>query len=219
METAKRERKTDMGASTRVLVKEEKPSAVIKQEEEDEDETNTDLKDVLALPGDLLDTDLVNSIIEDDELTKNTELDALADDDGELAQTLGSSEDSKDAKDELSDILGSHFSLESIPNINSKDVEDIFKVPIRPSWVVRRCDSDVLQGVLTDESQESQLSQESSAFPSMPSTQTPIFPPSLGQNAPPIPQMHMAAQVRPTTLPGVQHVSFPPSPYHSEYSK
>ncbi|ERL89633.1 hypothetical protein D910_06998 [Dendroctonus ponderosae] len=200
METAKRERKADIGASTRVLVKEEKPTSVIKQEEEDDDETNEDLKDVLALPGDLLDTDLVNSIIEDDELTKNTELDALADDDGELAQTLGSSEDSKDAKDELSDILGSHFSLESIPNINSKDVEDIFK------------------GVLTDESQESQLSQEASAFPPMPSTQTPIFSPSLGQNAPPIPQMHLAAQVRPTTLPGVQHVSFPPSPYHSEYS-
>lgn len=52
----------------------------------------------------------------------------VLDDDGELAQTLGSSENSKDAKDELSDILGSHFSLESMPNINSKDVEDIFKV-------------------------------------------------------------------------------------------
>lgn len=40
-----------------------------------EDDDNTeDLKDMLALPGDLLDTDLVNSIIneDDDELTKNT---------------------------------------------------------------------------------------------------------------------------------------------------
>lgn len=42
------------------------------KEEEDDDNTE-DLKDVLALPGDLLDTDLVNSIMEDDEeLTKNT---------------------------------------------------------------------------------------------------------------------------------------------------
>lgn len=45
----------------------------IPKEEEEEDNTE-DLKDMLALPGDLLDTDLVNSIIneDDDELTKNT---------------------------------------------------------------------------------------------------------------------------------------------------
>lgn len=41
---------------------------------EEEDDNTEDLKDMLALPGDLLDTDLVNSIIndDDDELTKNT---------------------------------------------------------------------------------------------------------------------------------------------------
>ncbi|XP_050308382.1 histone-lysine N-methyltransferase 2C-like isoform X2 [Anthonomus grandis grandis] len=188
---------------------------------EEDDDTSEDLKDVLALPGDLLDTELVNSIInEDDELSKNPELDALADDDGELPPTLGSSENSKDAKDELSDILGSHFSLESMPNINSKDVEDIFK------------------GVLTDESQESQLSQDAGMFSSAQTqTQPPILPTSqqgsmfVGAAAPPpmqsshaAPQMHMpptaapAPPVRPTALPGVQHVSFPPSPYHSEYS-
>lgn len=40
----------------------------------EEDENTEDLKDMLALPGDLLDTDLVNSLIneEDEELTKNT---------------------------------------------------------------------------------------------------------------------------------------------------
>lgn len=42
--------------------------------EEDESDTEA-LKDVLALPGDLLDTDLVNTIMneDDDELTKNAE--------------------------------------------------------------------------------------------------------------------------------------------------
>lgn len=47
---------------------------------EEEDDNTEDLKDMLALSGDLLDTDLVNSIIneDDDELTKNTgSLDAL----------------------------------------------------------------------------------------------------------------------------------------------
>lgn len=41
---------------------------------EEDDDTTEDLKDMLALSGDLLDTDLVNSIIneDDDELTKNT---------------------------------------------------------------------------------------------------------------------------------------------------
>ncbi|KAL1490323.1 hypothetical protein ABEB36_013038 [Hypothenemus hampei] len=181
---------------------------------EEEDDANEDLKDVLALPGDLLDTDLVNSIInEDDELTKNTELDALADD-GELGQTLGSSENSKDAKDELSDILGSHFSLESIPNINGNDVEDIFK------------------GVLTDESQESQLSQETSVYqpiqqqqqqqqqPQQPQTMFQNNSPQMPSTSGGIPQIHPLNQVsRPAnSIPNVQHVSFPPSPYHSEYS-
>lgn len=54
--------------------------------------------------------------------------DASLPDDGDIADTLGSAENSKDTKDELSDILGSHFDLDAIPNINSKDVEDIFKV-------------------------------------------------------------------------------------------
>lgn len=54
-------------------------------------------------------------------------------DENDLADTLGSAGNSKDTKDELSDILGSHFNLESIhiPNINSKDVEELFKVFIQ----------------------------------------------------------------------------------------
>lgn len=53
-------------------------------------------------------------------------------DESDLADTLGSAGNSKDTKDELSDILGSHFNLESIhiPNINSKDVEELFKVKV-----------------------------------------------------------------------------------------
>lgn len=57
---------------TKEFVKDGKFDRLIPKEEEDEN--TEDLKDVLALPGDLPDTDLVNSIIneDDDELTKNT---------------------------------------------------------------------------------------------------------------------------------------------------
>lgn len=213
---------------------------------DEEDGSGEDLKDVLALSTDLFDNDLVNSIInEGDELAKSGDLDALAgknssvcckscrtcnfksDDDGELAQTLGSSENSKDAKDELSDILDSNFSLESISNINSKDVEDIFKVQSSLFNCLRgQPECLFIQNVLTDESQESQLSQDANVFPSMP-CQSPANQPHNLPAAPlqlnhstAIPQMHLPLnQGRPNPLPGVQHVSFPPSPYHSEYSK
>ncbi|KAJ8921946.1 hypothetical protein NQ315_008580 [Exocentrus adspersus] len=200
--TAKQE-KLGSVSDSKINVKDLKLSNLLPK---DEDDDNTeDLKDVLALPGDLLDTDLVNSIIneDDDELTKNTEnleaLDTNLPDDNELADTLGSSGNSKDTKDELSEILGPHFNLEYIPNINSKDVEDMFK------------------GVLTDESQESQ---ESNAFPM--STNS-LF----ASNAQQAVSQHpiVTPPVRPTTLPAVNQsnlnspVSFPPpSPYHSEYS-
>lgn len=49
-------------------------------------------------------------------------------DDSDITDSLGNTNNAKDTKDELTDILGSHFNIESIPNINSKDVEDIFKV-------------------------------------------------------------------------------------------
>lgn len=74
----------------------------------DEDENNSDtdaLKDVLGLPGDLLDNDLVNTIMnEDDGLTKNSN---ALDDDG------------KGVKDDLADILSPHF------NLDCKDMEDM----------------------------------------------------------------------------------------------
>lgn len=57
---------------TKEMVKECKFERTIPKVEDDDN--TEDLKDMLALPGDLLDTDLVNSIIneDDDELTKNT---------------------------------------------------------------------------------------------------------------------------------------------------
>lgn len=74
----------------------------------DDDENNSDtdaLKDVLGLPGDLLDNDLVNTIMnEDDDLTKNSN---ALDDEG------------KDCKDDLADILSPHF------NLDCKYVEDM----------------------------------------------------------------------------------------------
>lgn len=68
----------------------------------DDDENNSDteaLKDVLGLPGDLLDNDLVNTIMnEDDDLTKNTA--GLED------------VDVKGVKDDLADILSPHFNID-----------------------------------------------------------------------------------------------------------
>lgn len=69
--TAKQEKLTL--SDTKDNIKDKKIGSLLPK---DEDEDNTeDLKDVITLPGDLLDTDLVNSIIndDDDELTKNTE--------------------------------------------------------------------------------------------------------------------------------------------------
>jgi hypothetical protein len=68
----------------------------------DDDENNSDteaLKDVLGLPGDLLDNDLVNRIMnEDDDLTKNTA--GLED------------VDVKGVKDDLADILSPAFNID-----------------------------------------------------------------------------------------------------------
>lgn len=105
---------------------------------DDEDNSETEvLKDVLGLP-ELLDNELVNTIMNDDEeLTKTSSaLDDLTADDSVLSGNLGPG-----PKDELTDILSPHFPFNMM---DGKDVEEIFK------------------GVLTDESQESQ---ESSIFP------------------------------------------------------
>ncbi|XP_063909689.1 histone-lysine N-methyltransferase 2C-like isoform X2 [Zophobas morio] len=184
----------------------DKSKAPIVPKEEEEEENTEDLKDVLAIPGDLLDTELVNTIMNegDAELNKNAEsLDALTAtnlaDETDITNTLASASTSKDTKDELTDILGPNFNLETMPSINSKDVEDIFK------------------GVLTDDSQESQ---ESNVFP----IQNPnSFNTTTPQTIPPHPVT--APPVRPTALPAVNQSNLnsplnfpPPSPYQSEYS-
>lgn len=59
---------------------EQRPQSHVLVPKVEDDSTAEDLKDVLTLPGDLLDTDLVNTIMNetDDELSKNNEsLDAL----------------------------------------------------------------------------------------------------------------------------------------------
>lgn len=67
--------KPEIHANTKLL----KNLAELKKEQfapKEEEESDTEaLKDVLGLPGDLLDTDLVNTIMneDDDELTKNTD--------------------------------------------------------------------------------------------------------------------------------------------------
>ncbi|KAF5271825.1 hypothetical protein FQR65_LT05056 [Abscondita terminalis] len=177
----------------------------IKDALKEENESDTEaLKDVLALPGELLDTDLVNTIMNEghQDLKNVDSLDALTDsnlpDDAEISESLGSTSNSKDTKDELTDILESHFNIESIANINSKEVEDIIK------------------NVLTDESQDSQGS------PAFPISNTNAFTPGVSQ---PVMQHQIPAPTRPTTLSTMNQntlnspMSFPSqSPYHSEYS-
>ncbi|XP_043479344.1 histone-lysine N-methyltransferase 2C-like isoform X5 [Leptopilina heterotoma] len=203
----------ELKAIQQVKAKQEKEEIKIPMEshikrEEMMDEDNSDpeaLGDILPISGDLLDSDLVNTIMNepDEDLVKASE--ALE----ELDDAQGST------KDELTDILSPHFNLESmvrdtgLPNMDSKDVEEIFK------------------GVLTDESQESQ---ESSVFPLQPQ----VTPHASAPTTPLVsPSPHPALQgglqlVRPqvaNTLPSVGQnnlnspMSFPPpSPYHSEYS-
>lgn len=130
-----------------------KPEAT--EEEEDDEEEDQALKDILPLPSDLLadSDDLVDSIMK--------EGDAGVDDEADDDQ--GADDEDSDLKpgrrgrggDELTDILGEHINLDTmvtdnvggLPNMDCKDVEDIFK------------------GVLTDESQESQPMPDTPAFP------------------------------------------------------
>lgn len=183
---------------------ESKPPLITKEEDESDADA---LKDVFSISGDLLDT-IMNE--DEDELTKNADtLENLTDsnlqDEQDIADSLTNNNRlAKDTKDELTDILGSHFNLEAISNINSKDVEDIFK------------------GVMTDESQESQ---ESNIFP----VTNNIFANNNSQQSQSQQQQTTHAippAVRPTTIGNLSQtntnspISFPPqSPYHSEYSK
>lgn len=185
-------------------------TTIVPKEEDDCSDSDT-LKDVLTLPGDLIDNDLVNTIMNEDNeemAAKNADnLESLAEsnlgDDGDLTNSLPNTDVASGSKDELTDILESHFNLEAIPNMNCKDVEEIFK------------------GVLTDESQESQETQENMFTLSSPS----VFS-SNNTNQPSTISHPLTSVVRPQILPGVGQpnhnspMSFSSqSPYPSEYSK
>lgn len=169
------------------------PKLVPKEEDESDDALNQ-----FELP-DILDTDIVDTIMNGgDALAKSGDIQGL-DADGDA---------SKDTKDEFGDI----FNLD-IPNINSKDVEDI-----------------LFKGVLTDESQESQ---ESSIFPiATPNVGVGVFPVATpsGKGAGPsvgvvgvAPQSAIPPNVRPNSLPANNLnsplSSYPQSPYQSDFSK
>lgn len=139
---------------------------------EDANNSDTDaFKDVLGLSGDLLDNDLVNTIM-NEENSKNSVLDDIGNT-GEINETL-----SKNVKDELTDILNSpHFNL-----VDCKDVEEMFK------------------GVLTDESQESQESVLTNSMTPYSSQSTPSHHSEIMStpNASSTPQpMQMAQQTPP----------------------
>ncbi|XP_024080404.1 histone-lysine N-methyltransferase 2D-like isoform X6 [Cimex lectularius] len=172
-------------------------SSKISVKEEDVSDSEG-LKDILHLSDNLLPNDLVNTIMNERDGIKTENL-------------IGGSSnqhDSQNQKDELSEILGPHFSIESmvretgLPNMDSKDVEEIFK------------------GVLTDESQESQ---SSGAFPARgPTPGTPSHPQMSPQQGTLQSGMHSRT---PNSLTPSVHtnlsspIGFPSvSPYNSEYS-
>ncbi|PSN55752.1 hypothetical protein C0J52_04798 [Blattella germanica] len=223
---AKQEKETDK--DDKKVEGSESGSVSLKSPGKDDDEgSDTEgLKDIL--PNDLLDTDLVNTIMnEDDDITKSEDnLEDIGDPtlaDDSLNDSLSMPEGSGDVsgtshKDEL-DIFSPNFNLESmvsqtgLPNMDCKDVEEIFK------------------GVLTDESQESQ----ESVFP-LGSVTTPTTP-SHGQSVQQTPgKISPSGVSHPALQQGVNRsnvsgplpsvgqsnlspISFPPpSPYHSEYS-
>ncbi|KAL1140882.1 hypothetical protein AAG570_000810 [Ranatra chinensis] len=175
--------------------------------EEDEGNDGEALKDILTLPDNLLHTDLVNTIMkeQDGEIKSENIISA----DSGVSESPQLNESGSSQKDELSDILGPHFNIESmvretgLPNMDSKDVEEIFK------------------GVLTDESQESQ---SSGVFPLRgPTPGTPAHPQLSPQGI--VPSGNLVGSRPISTLPSVVHsnlsspVTFPSaSPYNSEYS-
>jgi len=108
----------------------------------DNEEEDEALKNILPLAGDLLDSDdLVDSIMKegdaecaiDDDI--NPDHNPLELEDGSPTQVQAAAQQQRD---ELADILLETIEVGGLPNMDCKDVEDIFK------------------GALTDESQESQ---------------------------------------------------------------
>ncbi|XP_075232135.1 uncharacterized protein LOC142330615 [Lycorma delicatula] len=189
--------------------------------EEDEGSDAETLKDILRIPDNLLDPDLVKTIMTEGDGDMKTEDNIAESTENNMPESGRTSH-----KDELSDILGPHFSIESmvrdtgLPNMDSKDVEEIFKK------------------VLTDESQESSQEPPPAVFSQsapvvQPQQSGPVMSPSQAHGAPAaappsnpgaVLQSPMAVQRPPPStpsLPSVVHspIAFPAaSPYHSEYS-
>jgi len=114
METLKAKEKKDEDVRT---------EGIISIKEEDDGSDSEVLKDLnlkdLSLPGDLLDNDLVNTLMaeeEEEEMKPN------------VAEQTPLAAVSVAPKDELTDILSPHFNLEGgLPDMDSRDVEEIFK--------------------------------------------------------------------------------------------
>ncbi|XP_046637782.1 histone-lysine N-methyltransferase 2C-like isoform X5 [Daphnia pulicaria] len=139
-----------LGGAIKPEVEEDPLELAGDNEEEEEDEA---LKDILPLAGDLLDSDdLVDSImkegdagcaVDDDDVNPDHNPLELEDDSPtQVHQGAGQQQ-----RDELADILLETIEVGGLPNMDCKDVEDIFK------------------GVLTDESQESQSADFSQMAP------------------------------------------------------
>ena len=137
-----------LGGSVHLKIEDDPLELPVDNEEEEEDEA---LKDILPLAGDLLDSDdLVDSIMKEGDAGCNVDDDVNPD-----HNPLELEEDSptqvqvatQQQRDELTDILLETIEVGGLPNMDCKDVEDIFK------------------GVLTDESQESQSADYSQVTP------------------------------------------------------
>uniref|UniRef100_A0A8D9A1L8 Histone-lysine N-methyltransferase 2C n=1 Tax=Cacopsylla melanoneura TaxID=428564 RepID=A0A8D9A1L8_9HEMI len=175
--------------------------ASLKKEEEDkpeemkEEEDAEELKDILRISGNLLnDNLLVNTIMNETSIKP---------------EVTGSSSprnvtSSSQHKDELSEILGSHFNLDpmdtGLPNMDSTDVEELFK------------------GVLTDDGEGSQEGVEFNPTPGtqqatnglvpLPSAVPPQPLPQQQPNSgpPPPPQSSLVSSLPPPTPPQQQSV-------------
>ncbi|XP_038110096.1 histone-lysine N-methyltransferase 2C isoform X3 [Culex quinquefasciatus] len=160
----------------------------IKAEEDDNSDTEA-LKDVLGLPNDLIEEDFVNRIMNDDEeLTKTSAAFDELTADGELGDGLV-----KATKNEL-DILSPDFNLDNLGNMDSKEVEEIFK------------------NVMTDESQESQESMfANSMTPYTSNTSTPSHSIDVTKKA--LPQRYLNTMAMQQHSPQVQQPQQqPPTP-------
>lgn len=143
----------------------------------DDDDNNSDadvLNNVLGLSGDLLDNDLVDTIMnEDDDLTKI-------------------SSDQKDSKDDLQDILSPHF------NLDCKDMEDMLYKSVmtdesqesQESMLTNSLTSYSTQSTPSHQSESHQmlLNQSTTPVPNMNSLQSPqpgLGNPMMGMNIQP----------------------------------